>query len=98
MGSQDAAGRHLQGSCSGWWAEGWRVGALKLAAAHGCCLFIGQRAGLMGQPGGHGEASLRGAIEGGPSLLPQLLQLSWAPGAWGSVGPSGVPACPLLSH
>lgn len=52
----------------------------------------------MGQPAGHGEAALRGAIaEGGPSLLPQLLQLSWAlePGAlWGPVGSLPAPSLP----
>ena len=56
----------------------------------------------MGQPAGHGEAALRGAVEeGGPSLLPQLLQLSWAPGSlrlcgaqWGPCPPPPRPlAC-----
>lgn len=50
------------------------------------CL-LGSGAVLMGQPGGHGEAALRGAIDqGGPSRSSQLPQLSWAsqkPGAPG---------------
>lgn len=62
------------------------------------CL-LGSGAGLMGQPGGHGEAALGGAIDqGDPSHLPQLPQLSWAsrkPGAlWGRVGSRPAPPHP----
>lgn len=61
--------------------------------------LLGSGAGLMGQPRGHGEAALRGALDqGDPSPpLPTAL-LSWAgqkPGAlWGRVGSRPAPPPP----
>lgn len=93
LAAQNGAGRCLQGSCSGRWAEGWRAGAPKLS--HSTWLLSVYWAASRFNGPARRPWALRGTIDkGGASLLPQLLQLSWALGAWGSVGPGGVPAHP----
>lgn len=52
--------------------EGWRVGGTEAEPQHmvAVCL-LGSGAGLMGQPAGHGDTALRGAVaEGGPPSAP----------------------------
>ena len=92
--AQDEAGRHVQGSCSGWWAEGWRVGAPEAEPQHmvAVCL-LGSGAGLMGRPAGRGEAALRGAVAGGgpPSAPAAPAQLGRR-----SLGLCGAPWGPCL--
>lgn len=37
--AQDEAGRRVQGSCSGWWAEGWRVGGTEAEPQHTVAVY-----------------------------------------------------------
>lgn len=95
---RDGAGRLVPGS-TGWRAEGWRTGGSEAEPKRmvAVCL-LGSGAGLVGQP--EAMERLRGAAdEGGPSRpLPTAAAQLGEPGAWGSVGPSGVPRLLLPAH
>lgn len=75
-------------------------GALKLSGSTWLLSVYWAASWFDGPARGHGEAALRGAMGGGGGALPPaptaLAQLG--PRAWGSVGPSGVPAHSLPAH
>lgn len=80
----------LPGSGSDGWAEGWRVGGAEAEPQHmvAVCL-LGSRAGLMGQPAGHGEAAL-----GRPSLRPACPNSAGPPGPGALLGSLPPPTPP----
>lgn len=93
--------RDSPGSCSWWWwAEGWRVGGTEAEPKHMVAVYLlGSGAGLMGQPQGHGEAALRGALDqGGPSPPFQLRRSAGQARSLGLCGAGWGPGLPLPTH